>query len=149
MFDFCASHRLPYARVDPIDDAAARLLLTSCFARPRHTETVVLLLDHQRRGVAVVNVTDIEVDRRDSIYDVVDFVEASACGMPEVSAVVLGSTRPHGTDALADSLGDIDRWRDIDDQLACAGLELIEWYVFGRTVSRPRVDLGAPSRWAP
>jgi len=28
-----------------------------------------------------------------------------------------------------------------------AGIELIEWYVYGRSVSRPRVLIGEPQRW--
>jgi len=143
MLNFCGSHRLPRARVDTVDDAGARLLIDSFMARPRRSETIVLLLDHARRGVQVINVTD--THEPDAVHDVVDLAIAKSAGLADIGGVVLASVRPDGrTD-----LDDVERWLDLDEQLAGAGLELIEWYVFGRSVSLPRVLLGEPTRWAP
>ena len=50
MPNFCNSHRLPRAHVDPIDDVGALLLLDAMIAAPLIHETIVVLLDHQRRG---------------------------------------------------------------------------------------------------
>ncbi|MGA9277926.1 hypothetical protein [Ilumatobacter sp.] len=143
MPNFCDSHRLPHANVDPIDDTAARLLISSCLAIPRRPETIVLLLDHARRGVEVVGI--VNTRDPDSIYGVAEIVISRAIHMPEVAGAVIGSARPDGGEDLVD----VDRWLDIDEELSCTGVELIEWYVIGRSVRLPRLDLGEPARWMP
>ena len=89
-------------------------------------------------NAARAEVRDFLITRRDRITP-------QQAGMPDIGAAVIGSVRPHG----CTDLDDVERWLDIDEQLAGAGLELIEWYVFGRAVSLPRVLLGEPTRWAP
>lgn len=110
-------------------------------ASPRRAETLVLLLDHERRGLTIVNVEGTRDP--DSIHGIADIALATAAEMSEVGAVVLATVRPDGRD----DLDDVERWLDIDEQLALAGVELLEWYVYGRSISRPRALLGEPTRW--
>lgn len=139
--NFCDSHRLPRAQVDPIDDGGARSLISSVLATPRQPESFIVFLDEQRRGSMIVNVSGTE--STDAIHEVAELAAAVAtsCGF---AAVVLASVRPDGPDELADA----ERWLDIDAELACVGVELLEWYVFGREITLPRALLGEPNRWA-
>jgi hypothetical protein len=140
--DFCDSHRFPRARVDPLDDDAARLIIGATIASPRRPETVVVLLDHQRCGVAIVNVAN--TPDPDAIHDVASICVAAADRHPTIGGVVLATVRPDG----GDELDDVERWLDLDVQLADVGVELVEWYIYGRSISRPRVLVGEATRWA-
>ncbi len=141
MPDFCDCHRFPRARVDPIDDDAARLIIDATIASPRRPETIVLLLDHQLRGLAIVSVAD--TLEPDAVHDVASLCVAAAARQPTIGGVVLATVRPNG----GDELDDVERWLDLDVLLAGVGVELVEWYVYGRSISRPRVLLGEPARW--
>ena len=138
--NFCDSHRLPRARVDVIDDATVRSLITSVLACPCEPEIVIVLLDDERRGFSIVDV--VGADHPDAIRDVAELVVYAATPSGPAS-VVLASIRP-GEEV---DLDDVERWIDIDDRLASAGVELLEWYVFGRDITLPREILGEPSRW--
>lgn len=141
MTHFCSSHRFPHADRDPIDDAAARLLFESALAFPRRSETVVVLLDHDRRGRTIINVDG--TDGADAVLDVAEMIIVMADGSPEIGAALIASVRPAG----GDDLDDVERWLELDNCFAMAGIELVEWYVYGRSVSRPRVLFGEPERW--
>ncbi len=141
MTHFCSSHRFPHADGSPIDDASARLLFESALAVPRRAETVVVLLDHDRRGRAILNVDG--TDHPDAVLDVAELAIALANRSPTIGGVLIASVRPAG----GDGLDDVERWLDLDEQFAIAGLELVEWYVYGRAVSRPRALFGEPERW--
>lgn len=138
--NFCDAHRLPRAHIDPIDDAGARLLITSTLAVPRRPETVIVFLDDERCGSTMVHVED--TCHPDAIYDVTELAAqvAVSCG---VAGIVLASVRPTDHERLDDA----ERWLDLDERLAGVGVELIEWYVFGRGVTLPREMVGEPSRW--
>lgn len=138
--NFCGSHRLPRAHVDTIDDAGARVLISSILAIPRRAETVILFLDEERRGSIIVNVAG--TDHPDAVHDVAEIAAAGgvACGN---AAVVIATVRP---ERPAD-LDDAERWLDIDERLASVGVELVEWYVFGSGVTVPRDMIGEPPRW--
>jgi hypothetical protein len=141
MTHFCSSHRFPTAHRDPIDDATARLLFESTLAIPRRPETVVVLLGHDRRGHSILNVD--HTDHSDAVLDVAELSIALADGSPAVGGALIASVRPTG----GDELDDVERWLDLDERFAMAGIELVEWYVYGRSVSRPRVLIGEPERW--
>lgn len=141
MTHFCSSHRFPHADGEPIDDAAARLLIESVLAVPRRTETVVVLLDHHRRGRTILNVD--RTDRPDAVLGVAEWSIELAGRSPGIGGAIIASVRPVG----GDDLDDVERWLELDAQFALAGIELVEWYVYGRSVSRPRVLVGEPERW--
>lgn len=138
----CAAHRLPRARIDPIDsDAVALAMLARLITRPAQPETIALLLDDQRRGLTVLVVSGTE--EPDSMFDIVDLIAHGDQLGDELGAVVLASVRPGG--AIAD--GDVDRWLEASDVLADRGIELVEWFVIGVDVVCPRDRLGEQPRW--
>ena len=100
MTHFCSSHRFPHADRDPIDDSTARLLFESTLAIPRRPETVVVLLDHDRRGRSILNVD--RTDHPDAVLDVAELSIALADGSPAVSGALIASVRPAGGDKLDD-----------------------------------------------
>lgn len=134
---------LPVARADRIDDAStAQSLIATLASDPPVHETLAILLDREHRGVKVVNV-DGTVDN-DSVLLVADLVSEMACRIDEIGAVIIASFRPGGSDEL----DDVERWLTIDEQLGLVGVELVEWFVIGRSVSCPRSLFGDASRWA-
>jgi len=141
MTNFCTAHRFPRAHIDPIDDLGARLLIDSMLDAPPSAETLVVLLDAEWRGLSIIHVSD--TVEPDAVFDVAELVVALAGRDAEVAGVILASVRPVGSDQL----DDVERWLDLDERLSIAGLELIEWYVHGRSVSLPRAVLGEPARW--
>ncbi len=55
---FCSAHRPPRAGIDPIECAEQALaVIALAIERPPVAETIVLLLDHERRGVCVTVVS--------------------------------------------------------------------------------------------
>ena len=136
-----ATHRFPRARVDPIDSAPIALGLLRRIAVPEQHETLLLVLDDARRGLAVVTVTDTDDD--DHVLTVVDtLARPDLCG-GEAAALIVASVRPFGTTTPAD----VDRWFEMSELADQGGLELVEWFVIGRSVSCPRDRVGAPPRW--
>lgn len=138
--NFCDAHRLPRAHVDPLDDASARLLIGSTLATPRRRETVIVFLDDQRCGTMMVHVED--TGHPDAIYDVAELAAQAAVGC-ELGSVILATVRPGARERLDDA----ERWLDLDERFARVGVDLIEWYVFGRMVTMPREMIGASCRW--
>lgn len=136
------SHRFPTAGIDPIDDAAARLLFDAMRSVPARYETIVVLLDPERRGHSIITV-DGTYDG-DAVFEVAELAAAVADRCADIGAVVIASVRPGGSDEL----DDIERWLELDHRFAGATVELVEWYVYGRAVLRPRQLVGAPDRWA-
>jgi hypothetical protein len=143
MSDFCTAHRLPRAQLDPIGNDEAQALLVEVFSVPLRHETVALVLDHEHCGISILAVDD-TVDP-DSVLSVADAVAHAALHDPSIGAVVLASVRPGG----GDELDDVERWHDLDMTFGDVGVELLEWYVVGDFISRPRVLLGEPDRWLP
>ncbi len=137
----CPLAPMPEAGCTVIDHDTALALLAHLAPGHHDHAIVVVLLDHQRRGRHVVCVTG-TVDP-DAVLHVVDRVAAAAVGSPDIGAAIVASYRPHGSDEL----DDLERWLTIDEEFALSGIELVEWYVFGGSVSRPRALLGEPTRW--
>lgn len=135
-------HRLPRARLDPIDSPlVAMSAISALMGRPPRSETIVVALDDQRCGSAVIVVTG--TDAPDSFIDVIDVVARSAGNRDSIAAAVVASVRPGGgIDAR-----DIDRWLEASAMLDERGVELVEWFVVGDEVCCPRDLLGERPRW--
>lgn len=151
-----SSHRLPRAGIDPItshDDA----LVTVAMAvhRPLRFETIVVLLDDERRGLALVVVTDTTCP--DDVLEAVECLTRPTTHAGRAGAIVVGSIRPgpHTRDldpdvdldiAGADDR-DVERWLELSEIAEAHGVELLEWFVIGAEVRCPRDDLGEAPRW--
>ncbi len=143
-------HRLPRAGIDRISSPALALtMLSIAIQRPLRAETVVVLLDDQRRGVAIAVVTD--THRPDDVLEVVECLTNSAAHGGRVGAIIVASVRPAEGDreGRGDELvaGDVDRWLELSDLAEQAGVELLEWFVIGNAITCPRDRLGEPPRW--
>ncbi len=136
-------HRLPRAGIDPIDRYELGLaVISDIAAAPRRFETIVVLLDDTRRGLAIVVVAD--TVRPDAVIDVVELVSSPAVLDGRVDAVVVGSVRPGG----GVEPDDLDRWLELSAIVDDHGAELLEWFVLSEgAVGCPRDLLGEPPRW--
>ncbi len=134
-------HPVPRAGIDPIrcaDDALAVLALGA----PYGHDTVVILLDTNRCGYSVTVITD-TVDA-DALFHVIEVCTRHTADVPEIGGVILATSRPDG-DADA---ADVHRWLEASDQCHARGLELVEWFVLGRSGPQcPRQLFGEPDRW--
>ena len=131
------------AGVDTISCAETALLtLAMAIQRPLRAETVTLLLDDQRRGIAVAVVGHTSARRRARGR------RASRAAPPTAAAsgIIVASVRPDHSDE-ATSAADVDRWLEMSDIAEQAGVELLEWFVIGGDVTCPRDQLGEPPRW--
>jgi len=138
-------HRLPRAGIDTISCAETALLtLAMAIQQPLRAETVTLLLDDQRRGIAVAVVSG--THQPDDVLEVVECFTRSAAHGGRVGSIVVASVRPAVTDD-ATTATDVDRWLEMSDIAEQAGVELLEWFVIGADVTCPRDRLGEPPRW--
>lgn len=144
--------QLPRAGIDPIgDDAAALAVVRAAAAQPARHETIVVVLDQSRRGIALVVVGD-TVDP-DSILEVAERILDPAVHDGRVGAAFIASIRPAGgwTESEHRDLTDAERWLDLDEIASAHDVELLEWYVLSRgrreELSRPRELVNAPPRW--
>ena len=147
MSKFCGVHRLPRAGLDPVDTAAAALSVVRLALRhPLQPETVVLVLDEERRGRTVVVVDG--TDDADAVLEVVERLAGSLAEAGHHGALVVATVRPAG--GLLDDDG--DRWLEASDLAERLGIELVEWFVItddtvATTAWCPRDLLGEPPRW--
>lgn len=133
---------VPRAGVDPIvDEAAALAIVRLAAARPSRHETIVVLLDETRCGLGLVVVSG-TVDP-DAVIEVAECLLDPAVHDGRAGAAIFTSCRPHGDPVLADA----DRWLELDAIAGRHGVELLEWFVDGRGLSRPRELVNAPPRW--
>jgi len=138
-------HRLPRAGIDTISCAETALLtMAMAIQQPLRAETVTLLLDDQRRGIAVAVVSG--THQPDDVLEVVECFTRSAAHGGRVGSIVVASVRPAVTDD-ATTATDVDRWLEMSDIAEQAGVELLEWFVIGGDVTCPRDRLGEPPRW--
>jgi len=146
MSNCCSLHRMPRAGVDPIDsEQAALCVLDMVVSRPLRHETFALLLDEQRRGISIMVVSG--TIPFDSLFDVIDVIIDRVVEVEDLRALVLFTVRPPvpGVPDL-DEL-DVDRWLEASAMLDDAGIELLEWFVGGASITSPRDLLGEPPRW--
>jgi hypothetical protein len=136
-------HPVPRGGIDPIrsaEDALAVLAL----AAPYGNDTIVIALDADRCGSSVTIITD-TVDP-DALFDVISIFVAAAASEQAIQALIVASSRPDGDVEHHD----VHRWLEASDLSRAGGLELIEWFVLGRSGPRcPREMFGEPERWAP
>lgn len=136
-----AVRRLPRAGIDTIDDPDTALAtIAMAITRPLRSETVLLLLDEARRGRAIVVVSG--TTEPDQAIEVVECI-TQGDGGERIGAIVVASVRP-GAGVQPD---DVDRWLEMSDVASLVGIELIEWFVIGPTISCPRDRLGEAPRW--
>ena len=146
MSNACSLHRLPRAGIDPIDSELTALkLITAMIDEPLRWETVVMLLDHEHRGISLLVVSG--TIPFDALFDVIDLVILS--NHSEIGALVVATVRPPIPGVPDLDEGDVDRWREASDMVDDAGLELLEWFVIGARVSCPRDLVPEAPRWAP
>ena len=141
--------RLPRAGVDPITDEATALTLLSVAASPNRPETIVVLLDDARCGIGLVVVSD--TSDPDAVVEVAERILDPAVHDGRVAATIVATVRPSGHDDHDDhehhDLTDAERWLDLDEVADRCEVELVEWFVLGAAVSRPRELVNAPPRW--
>jgi hypothetical protein len=140
------SHRLPRAGLDPItshDDALVTIAMA--VHRPLRPETIVVLLDDTRRGIALVVVTD--TTRPDDVLEAVECLTRPSTHAGRAGAIVVGSVRPGAPPDGADADRDVDRWLELSEIAEGHGIELLEWFVIGTEVRCPRDHLGEAPRW--
>lgn len=142
MYEFANIHRLPRGGVDPIVSPydALRVFIFS-MSTPPCAETIALTLDRERRGRNILIVH--HTPDPDAMLGIVDMITHSAADDPDVHGVVLATVRPGGG-AIYD---DLARWDEADDVCDAAGMELVEWFVLGSTISCPRELCGTEARW--
>lgn len=136
--------RFPRAGTDRIDGAPSALAAISlALTRPLRPETVVLVLDPERCGRSIV-----VVDGTERPDDVLGVVECLAVGVGDSAGLVVASVRPpgQGVDVCGDRT-DADRWLEMSDLAETVGVEVVEWFVIGRTIRCPRDLLGESPRW--
>ena len=147
MSNFCGVHRLPRAGVDPVDTAAAALsVIRLAMAQPLRPETIVLVLDGDRRGRTVVVVDG--TDEADAVLEVVERLAGSIAEAGHDAALVVATVRPGGSPLP----GDDDRWLEASELAEEVGVELLEWFVIVDDTGAaaawcPRDLLGEPPRW--
>lgn len=137
-----SAHRVPRAGLDPITDADTALaVIRLAVSEPPHHETILVTLDDRRCGIhlAVVHHTD-----ADDIVDVCERLLEAAEPAGEIDGLIAASVRP-GADGPC--LPDADRWLQLDEVADSFGVELVEWFVLGRSVSCPRQLIGEAPRW--
>jgi hypothetical protein len=138
-------HRLPRAGVDRIScPETALVTLAMAVDRPLTPETIVVLLDGERRGIAIAVVTGTR--QPDDVVEVVECLTRSATNGERVGAMIVATVRPGVTDA-ATAEDDVDRWLEISDIAEQTGVELLEWFVIGDAITCPRDHFGEPPRW--
>lgn len=153
--------RLPRAGIDPItshDDALVTIAMA--VHRPLRHETIVALLDDERRGIALVVVTDTTCP--DDVLESVECLTRPTTHAGRAGAIVVGSVRPAppgrsdvdrdtdrdvDRDVDRDTDRDVERWLELSEIAEGHGVELLEWFVIGSEVRCPRDDLGEAPRW--
>lgn len=137
---------VPRAGLDPIaDEASALAVVRLAAARPMRHETIVVLLDEDRRGVGLVVVSG-TVDP-DAVVAVAECLLDPIAHDGRVAAAVIASCRPDDDADDEPVLADADRWLELDDVARRHGVALLDWFVEGRGLSRPRELVNAPPRW--
>jgi len=137
-----SARRIPAARIDPINSEFEALAVASiAVSWPPRAQTIVILLDSERRGLTIVCVND--TADPDAMFEVLDRCFLSP-DLEEFAALVLVTVRPGGSVEP----NDVDRWFEASDECELVGLELVEWFVVvDRAILCPRVLIGESPRW--
>ena len=127
---------------ETIRDAISAVSLICEVADLERSSVVVALLDSAGRCDAVVDVVNVDTD--DAVVELVELLSPHLASRVPGGSVVVASVRPDGDE----SPDDLDRWLELDACCAAHGLTLLDWFVLGASLGRPRATLGEPSRWA-
>ena len=139
LVDDSATSALP-AVVDSADAALA--VISASMHRPPRAQVIVLVLDDDRRGHAVVIVDG--TDSPDAVIDVLELVAEGAAESDHPATFVVAAIRP-GYDTLP---GDADRWLELCEIVETHGCEILEWFILSGDVAWcPRDLLAEPPRW--
>ena len=143
MSRFCLTNRIPRALIDPINsEVDALTLIDLTMKHPPETDTIAVLLDHERRGLTIFTVTG--TTHPDAMFDLLDIIiDAGNESGDRLGGVILASIRPDGGVEPAD----VDRWLEASEMTELGGIELVEWFVIGDDIQCPRDLLGQPPRW--
>lgn len=133
-----STHRVPRGGIDPIRCEADALAVLALGA-PYDNDIIGITLDADRRGQTIHIVTG--VTDPEAIFRVIDLCLVDS--MPRAEGLVLASSRPSGSLEAADRY----RWVEAAAQCDDSGVELIEWFVLGCSIARPRELAGDPPRW--
>lgn len=134
-------HPVPRGGIDPIR-CRADALAVLCLGAPYGHDTIVILLDVDRRGCSVLVVTD--TFEPDAMFRVLAVCVAAAGDDAAIAGLILATSRPGG----GVEVDDADRWTQAGELCAAGGLELVEWFVIGNDgVDCPREWSGDPERW--
>ena len=128
---FCSAHRPPRAGIDPIERAEQALaVIALAIERPPVAETIVLLLDHERRGVASPSSAAPPARTTRS--------RSPSASPPRAPTPVAWRARPrHRPPRGCPLAGDGDRWLEMSDITSAVGVELVEWFVIGDDIHCP------------
>lgn len=129
---------VPRPFIDPINTFVEALGVASmAMQRPRTDSTIALLLDEQRRGLAMFRIPPLSSR---TIHSVV----AHCSDMPSTTSVVLVSSR-RGIPVVP---ADIALLLICTGTLAAAGIRLFDWAVIGQGgLYCPRSLAGVPDPW--
>lgn len=148
MSHFCTGRHIKKGG-EPIADGldALGVIALAMSDDPASEETIVLVLDDERRGHTILVVDG--TDHPDAVVEIADTIANAVARHPFGASVVIASVRPrHPVEP-----GDLDRWLEASDRLAGAGGELVEWFVITGTdcadAECPRDLLGEAPRWGP
>jgi hypothetical protein len=139
--------RLPRAGIDPIDDpATVARILSTVIHRPLRDETLVVLVDAERRGIGLVVVTG--TSDPDAVIEVVECLAAPTAHGGRIAGMIVASVRPGWRTGPTLERSDVERWMELSTVADDRGVEVIEWFVIGPDdVTCPRDRLGEPPRW--
>lgn len=140
MYDPRSAHRAPRGGLDPIRTEADALAVLALGA-PYGEDTIGIALDDDRCGHTIHIVSG--TTDPDSLFRVIDLCLAAT--QPDAHALLLASCRPGRGAEPPDRF----RWTEAATQCDDAGVELVEWFVFGRGLELPRELAGDPPRWNP
>lgn len=140
-----SADRVPRAGLDPITDAESALaVIRLAVDEPARPKTIVVTLDERRCGVHLAVITRTTSD--DDVVDITERLLEGAEPTDEIEAIIVASVRPGCTGPCEH---DLVRWSRIDGVAGDFGVELVEWFLIGDTVTYPRELAGVPSRWRP
>jgi hypothetical protein len=121
---------------------AALAVITTAMHQPAQPQVIVLVLDNDLGGHAVVIVDG--THSPDAVIEVLELLAEGAAEAGNAAAFVVAAVRP-GYDTLP---GDGDRWLELCEIAETHGCELVEWFILsGEVTWCPRDLLAKPPRW--
>jgi hypothetical protein len=121
---------------------AALAVITTAMHDPARPEVLVLVLDTDLGGQAVVIVDG--THSPDAVVEVLELLAEGAAEADNPASFVVAAVRP-GYGPLP---GDADRWLELCEIVETHGCELLDWFIISDDVAWcPRDLLAEPPRW--